>query len=114
MRKHHNQGFVPATPLPKVLGVDDLSLPRGPLGLPSLPEMARSASTSVMEWARSGFQPTKPETLQARLEECQKCEFWDSQGFFNTGRCRKCGCSTQAKLRMATASCPVGKWGPEP
>jgi hypothetical protein len=27
-----------------------------------------------------------------------------------TGRCSKCGCSTWAKLRMASEKCPIDKW----
>lgn len=81
---------------------------------PTLPEMARSLAGSVAGWAKSGFQVTDEVMLASRLEICRGCEFWDASGFAGTGRCQKCGCSTQAKLRMATASCPLNppKWGP--
>jgi hypothetical protein len=77
---------------------------------PSLAEMAAGLSTSAMRWAASGFKIVDADTLEARQAVCRQCEFWDSQGFRGTGRCRKCGCSTQAKLRLASASCPVDKW----
>lgn len=78
--------------------------------LPSLPQMAKSFGKSLAAFANSGFTVTDPETLNARLETCRGCEFWDESGFVKTGRCKKCGCSTQAKLRMATEKCPIGKW----
>jgi hypothetical protein len=65
---------------------------------------------SLSNFISSGFQTADPETFNARLETCRGCEFWDESGFVNTGRCQKCGCSTQAKLRMATEKCPISKW----
>lgn len=79
---------------------------------PTLPQMARSLASSAARWAKSGFQTTTPEQLESRLAICQSCEFWEEAGFAGTGKCKKCGCSTQAKLRMATSKCPIDKWGP--
>ena len=61
-------------------------------------------------FARSGFASTPPEILAAREETCRACSEWDAQALNATGRCRKCGCSTWVKLRMATERCPLGKW----
>jgi len=61
-------------------------------------------------FARSGFQTTPPEILAAREATCRACAEWDANALNKTGRCRKCGCSTWAKLRMATERCPTGKW----
>jgi hypothetical protein len=72
--------------------------------------MASGLVKTAGQWARAGFPLASEETLAARLDACRACEFWDARGFRGSGRCRKCGCSTQAKLRMATAKCPVGKW----
>jgi hypothetical protein len=72
--------------------------------------MAAGLAGAAARWARHGFPVASPEALAARLQICRGCEFWDARGFGGSGRCRKCGCSTQAKLRMATAKCPVGKW----
>ena len=58
----------------------------------------------------SGFAATPPETLTVRQDICKVCPEWDAAALNNTGRCKKCGCSTWAKLRMATERCPVGKW----
>jgi hypothetical protein len=73
-------------------------------------QMMGSAIKAAADWTKSGFPIPDPETFNARLETCKGCEFWDESGFAKTGRCRKCGCSTQAKLRMATEKCPIGKW----
>lgn len=77
---------------------------------PALPQMASSLAGSMATWAMGGFQVAEESTLAGRLAICHGCEFWDAKGFGGTGRCQKCGCSTQAKLRMATSKCPEGKW----
>ena len=61
-------------------------------------------------FARAGFATTPPEALASREATCRACPEWDAQALNSTGRCRKCGCSTWAKLRMATERCPLGKW----
>jgi len=77
---------------------------------PSTSEMAASFAKSIGSFVKSGFTTADSETLNFRLEICKSCELWDESGFAKTGRCKKCGCSTQAKLRMATEKCPIGKW----
>ena len=49
------------------------------------------------------------DVIDKRLAECNKCEFL----FKPTNTCKKCGCFVDAKTKIATASCPVGKWGKE-
>ena len=65
---------------------------------------------SGKNFATSGFATTPPEILAEREATCRACAEWDAEALNNTGRCRKCGCSTWAKLRMATERCPLGKW----
>jgi len=79
---------------------------------PTIPQLVKTALQSAANWVKNGFQHTDEETLTLRIECCRSCEFWNPQGFKGTGRCMKCGCSTWAKLRMATEQCPIGKWGP--
>ena len=74
-------------------------------------EKAFSASISVSQWGKMGFHIAPQEQLESRKAICLSCEFWDSNGFAGTGRCKQCGCSTQAKLRMATSKCPIDKCG---
>lgn len=79
---------------------------------PTLVQMAGSLGSSVAGWAKAGFAMASTETLDYRLKICRGCELWDQTGFGDTGKCAKCGCSTQAKLRMATSVCPLDppKW----
>jgi hypothetical protein len=77
---------------------------------PTKTQMVSSLANAAIHWAKAGFELTSDEAFTNRLDICKSCEFWDFTGFANTGRCQKCGCSTQAKLRMASEKCPVGKW----
>jgi len=70
----------------------------------------KTLSASMARFARSGFAATPPEVLATREATCRACPEWDAAALNATGRCRKCGCSTWAKLRMATERCPIGKW----
>jgi hypothetical protein len=79
---------------------------------PSLATKASSLFEAASEFAINGFKTTTPEQLEERLTICKGCEFWNPLGFGGTGSCNKCGCSTQAKLRMSTSKCPIDKWGP--
>jgi hypothetical protein len=76
----------------------------------SMTQLAGSITKAAINWAKGGFATTDEQTLIKRIETCMGCEFWDAAAFRGTGRCKKCGCSTQAKLRMATEKCPIGKW----
>jgi hypothetical protein len=69
-----------------------------------------SVLSAGAKWTASGFATTPPEALATREATCKACPEWDAAALNNTGRCRKCGCSTWAKLRMATERCPLGKW----
>jgi len=73
-------------------------------------ERMRMLAEAANRFIGSGFKSTPPEALAAREDTCRACPEWDAAALNNTGRCRKCGCSTWAKLRMATERCPLGKW----
>ena len=73
-------------------------------------EMMTRFAQASSRFARAGFATTPPEALASREATCRACPEWDAQALNATGRCRKCGCSTWAKLRMATERCPIGKW----
>lgn len=78
--------------------------------LPSAAEMATGLMRSAAAWGKSGFKLADEDKLTARLDACKTCPEWDAAGMGGTGRCRKCGCSTQAKLRIDVEKCPLGKW----
>ena len=77
---------------------------------PSLPKQAASLGKSLLNWTASGLSTTPPDILATREATCRECPEWDATALNATGRCRKCGCSTWAKIRMASESCPLGKW----
>jgi len=81
---------------------------------PTVFNMAKNLGKSMIGWAKSGFETLSDdsEEFKKRLETCKSCKEWDSQALGGTGRCRLCGCSTQAKLRLASESCPINLWGP--
>lgn len=79
---------------------------------PSIGKMVASAGKSLTKWVGSGLSKSTQEVIDARLSICKGCEFWDAKALNGSGRCLKCGCSTWAKIRMATERCPIGKWGP--
>lgn len=78
--------------------------------LPGLLTQAATLTGEVARWTASGFARVSDSVLEERLAICRDCPQWDASGFGGTGRCRLCGCSTAAKLRMATAECPEGRW----
>lgn len=77
---------------------------------PRLASMLENFYNSSARFFRSGFTTTSPEILATREATCRACDQWDAAALNGTGRCRKCGCSSWAKLRMATERCPLGKW----
>jgi hypothetical protein len=77
---------------------------------PTISQQAASLGKSLLNWTSSGLAPTPPDALAERTGICKACPEWDSSALGGTGRCAKCGCSTWAKLRMSTESCPLGKW----
>lgn len=76
-------------------------------------KLSNKVGISAFSFARAGFAATPPEALATRESTCRACPEWDAQALKGTGRCKKCGCSTWAKLRMATERCPIGKWETE-
>jgi len=77
---------------------------------PPIHSQIASAISAAGRFLRHGAPTTPPEILAAREATCRACPEWDAAALNGTGRCRKCGCSTWAKLRMATERCPLAKW----
>lgn len=73
-------------------------------------EKLKSAYWATVKFAKARMPSIPPKILEDRQSICRSCNQWDSQAINGTGRCKKCGCSTWAKLRMATEKCPLGKW----
>lgn len=63
--------------------------------------------------------PVTPEQLAQRRDECRRCDragksakprFAEFGGLTSLSKCRECGCYIAAKTRVASESCPLGKW----
>lgn len=80
--------------------------------LPSVWSMLKNVGSAAVKSAKSGFKMVTNAQYEERTNICKSCEFWNPKAFNNTGQCTKCGCSTVAKLKLATEKCPIDKWLP--
>jgi hypothetical protein len=77
-----------------------------PPAYPPLAQQAVSALMAAGRFVKSGMKTVDKAEYERRLAICKACDQYDAK----TKRCKKCGCQTQVKLRMATERCPL----PEP
>ena len=80
------------------------------LSLPSASHMASNLLTSLK---KAGKKMLKGEKLAAssaiaekRITVCNECPKFMK----DHGRCSLCGCFLKAKIKIASESCPIGKW----
>lgn len=87
--------------------------------MPSLLSMAKNALGAIgseVQYAATGAQQVSKEDIQARIDICNKCEFFTanipelSEKEKAENRCVKCGCYMALKHKLSSSSCPVGKW----
>lgn len=79
---------------------------------PTIKQTVKKAAKSLQEWVSHGLPTVDSVEYNRRLKICQSCEFWQSiNTSVITGVCKKCNC-TNAKLKLATESCPLPtpKW----
>ena len=76
---------------------------------PSLPSMMKNLAQAATMYVVDGFKNCTKEEHSRRFAICHPCEYWNQNGFYGLGQCRKCGCSG-AKLWVASSKCPIGKW----
>lgn len=78
---------------------------------PGLALMAGHFVSAVGKSAMSGFKTASKEEVARRAAICATCEYWHNDARLGLGKCmhHKCGC-TRLKWRLATESCPLGKW----
>jgi hypothetical protein len=77
---------------------------------PSLGRQVESFSKSMKQWAKDRFRTVPDIEHERRLAICLACPSFDPDGWGGSGRCLECGCSTYAKSRIRSQSCPIGKW----
>lgn len=79
--------------------------------LPPMPSIAQrmvsvtKAASRVVKSAATGNKPfVSFEVLEKRKSACSTCDREQA------GWCGKCGCALGAKQRLATETCPLGRW----
>lgn len=77
--------------------------------LKKLAERTQQVVSAAVETAREKYENLKvsDEQHEERYDICKRCPHFISV----TTTCTKCGCFMAAKTYLATAECPVGKWG---
>lgn len=82
--------------------------------MPSLASQGIHFAGALVKWVASGRPTRSEEEINALLEICQGCEFYEPEKEV----CLKCGCCNGKpdkgkwlnKVAWATEKCPVGKW----
>ena len=80
--------------------------PEGSRRGPSFWNTVSNFSRAMYDWSKKGFEVSSKEESERRLNICKSCPLYENL------RCKHadCGCFVNAKARVATESCPVGKW----
>lgn len=74
--------------------------------LPTTGQQFKTVVTAAMMWV-SQCSPVRSKSEQAAIMAiCRDCEHYSPEKH----RCVKCGCYLKQKIKMATESCPMGKW----
>jgi hypothetical protein len=73
---------------------------------PPLPTMVSNVVRAAVGFVASGGAVVGQEERGRRLGICRGCDRYDA----TQGRCRECGCGMSLKARLASSSCPLGKW----
>lgn len=77
--------------------------------LPTTFQMVGKFTKATYNWAKSGLKLADETEQKRRKSICNNCKFWHPTARMGLGKCLKCGCSS-AKLKLASESCPIGKW----
>lgn len=74
---------------------------------PSTVQLAKNFGKAVVNHIKDGFEKVALPVYQIRLNTCNECE-----EFYSEGRCLhpKCGCFLSNKAWWASENCPIGKW----
>lgn len=84
----------------------------------TFPKMLKGFAKEIAKWTLAGFPRVNDAILKERLEICDKCTEVKRMRAFGVMFCGKCGCAVggggkrTVKLHLATAQCPINKWGP--
>lgn len=67
----------------------------------------KQVTKSTARWIEAGSPLRTTEQLGECFDICRECEHYKPTPI---ATCGKCGCFLSAKARMATETCPEGKW----
>lgn len=73
--------------------------------MPALTTRVVNYATEHAKWIAAGCPVRAKDDQAAALEKCAACEYKTAED-----ACRMCGCRLKAKVRLATAHCPLGIW----
>ena len=98
---------------PRVFSQDRIpeeEMPKEELSLPSKGEMASNLLKSLKKAGKSFFKGEKLAASSAiaekRITICNECPKFMK----DSARCSLCGCFLKAKIKIASETCPIGKW----
>jgi hypothetical protein len=92
-----------------VLARSEMGVPLAERPAPAPPSLLRKAvnlGRAMIDHAASGFATAGEATAARRLALCGSCEVFSA----SNRTCNACGCFVDVKARMASSSCPLGKW----
>ena len=72
----------------------------------NLPEIPKYKPVRPWDLFKRKEEKAPEEVADARLSICQSCPEYIK----STHQCKKCGCIMNLKVKLAMASCPLGKW----
>lgn len=77
---------------------------------PSLLTRASNFGKAVVDFVQDGFALVDEKTKQERLTQCKTCHY------YRDGWCshESCGCYLEAKTKIASQECPIGRWSSVP
>jgi hypothetical protein len=78
----------------------------GPREYPPIAHQAANLGRALWDWAVAGFAIASEEEQARRLAICGDCPLRNAED----RRCWRCGCYTDAKVKLRTEHCPEGKW----
>ena len=77
---------------------------------PSLKEQAKNLANMAKLIASDTLKGkrllTNNKEQEERLSICKSCKYYDEKVI----RCTQCGCFLEAKVKVASQYCPIGKW----
>lgn len=69
-------------------------------------QRTRGKNVTPLDFFKQDTEFAEPSVQEARYEICESCPELTK----HTKQCKQCGCFMKLKVKLAEASCPLGKW----